>query len=125
MKSIYVLLIFLISSYNHVSGGNGGSDQNAKSTPKTDARVEKAVKEMNYYLSKVVHNCKTRAELDEHLKSLINKDVPNTKVFPILNALMSDEANQNDQEFLSLLKQAVDVSLKNHTEGKCKELKLT
>ena len=124
MKHASLLLIFLIYSCSSISGGNTGSDQNAKSTPKADARVEKAIKEMNNYLSKIVHTSKTRPEFDEHLKSLINRDVPDPKVFPALNALMSDEANQNDQEFLSLLSNAVGVSLKNHIESKYKELKL-
>lgn len=124
MKRAYLLLIFLIYA-SSLNSGNTASDQNAKSsTPKTDPRVKQATKEMNNYLNKIVYNVKTRSELEEHLKSYINRDVPNPKLFPILNEIMADETNQNDQEFLSSLSTAVGVVLKNHTESKCKEMKL-
>lgn len=124
MKRACLLLIFLIYA-SSLNSGNTASDQNAKSsTPKTDPRVKQAIKEMNNYLNKIVYNAKTRSELEEHLKSYINRDVPNQKLFPTLNALMADEVNQNDQEFLSSLSTAVNLILKNHMENKIKEMKL-
>lgn len=126
MKPTSLFLVLLISPSNSISGGNTGSDQNAKSTmQKADPRIEKSTKEMNNYLNKIVHKSKTRSEIENHLKSLINRDVQNPKIFPILNSLMVDEANHNDQEFISALCYSVSVNLKSHIENKCKELKFT
>lgn len=124
MKHTFLLFI-LLANCRLLNGGNGGSDQNAKSPQKTDPRVEKAVKEMNHYLSKIIYAAKTRDELDAQLKERINNDVRNPKVFPIINALMDNESNQNDKEFISSLIDAISLSQKNHIECKCKELKIT
>ncbi|CAN5132694.1 hypothetical protein BH09DEP1_BH09DEP1_7580 [soil metagenome] len=127
MKHISVLLIILIGSANLINGGIIWSRPKPASEEKKDnPKIEKIKYEISAYLGNIVYaTIITRPELEKHIQSLISRDTQNPKVFPVLNAFMSDEANQDNSTLLSELDTAVRLLLKKHIDGKCIEMKLS
>ncbi len=127
MKYILIVSFIVLSSSYSINGGIAYSRQMPPSEYQNlDPRVETVIHELNNYLDKVVYtSIASRLELEKDTRSALTRDLRDLNIFPKLNALLADEANRKDDSLTWAVNKAAWLSVRNHINKKCQELKLS